>query len=256
MRFIYLSPHLDDAILTAGGLIHDQARPGQAVEVWTFMCGIPSNHELSDFAREIHGKWGTTTAEQTVATRRAEDAQAAGIVGATPVHFDFLDAIYRRGRDGSPLYAEPVRAGRHAEDAELPAKMARSASARLKPDDVVVCPLAVGEHVDHVIVRQAAEMLGRPLLYAVDLPYLFYEGGQHESKTAGMHSELYPVSAEGVAAWLQAIPAYASQLTTLYESWDGLRAAIREYWSREHGIRLWSFDDGGARKGLDSASNS
>lgn len=42
MRWIYISPHLDDAVLSAGGLIYEQTRAGHEVEIWTFMCGFPS----------------------------------------------------------------------------------------------------------------------------------------------------------------------------------------------------------------------
>ncbi|NTU55874.1 MAG: PIG-L family deacetylase, partial [Anaerolineales bacterium] len=49
MRWIYLSPHLDDAVLSAGGLIYEQTRSGTPVEIWTFMCGVPSGTEFSPF---------------------------------------------------------------------------------------------------------------------------------------------------------------------------------------------------------------
>jgi hypothetical protein len=37
MRWIYLSPHLDDAALSAGGLIYEQTQAGIQVEIWTFI---------------------------------------------------------------------------------------------------------------------------------------------------------------------------------------------------------------------------
>jgi LmbE family N-acetylglucosaminyl deacetylase len=33
MRWIYLSPHFDDAVLSCGGLIFDQAQAGTPVEI-------------------------------------------------------------------------------------------------------------------------------------------------------------------------------------------------------------------------------
>ena len=41
MRWIYISPHLDDAVLSAGGLLYDQAQKGIPVEIWTVVCGYP-----------------------------------------------------------------------------------------------------------------------------------------------------------------------------------------------------------------------
>ena len=131
MRTIYLSPHLDDAVLSAGGLIFEQTQAGMAVEIWSFMCGFPPKDELTDFAAVMHQLWGTGGARETVQTRREEDQRAAAIVGARVIHFDFLDCIYRRGKDGKGLYADvfvPV----DVEDAGLPARgpSARSGGGR------------------------------------------------------------------------------------------------------------------------------
>ena len=100
MRWIYISPHLDDAVLSAGGFIYEQTRIGNTVEIWTIVCGFPPPGELTPFAQELHQQWGTESAKETVKLRRAEDEEAARIVGAKNVHFDVPDCIYRRGPDG------------------------------------------------------------------------------------------------------------------------------------------------------------
>jgi len=226
------------------------------VEIWTLMAGMPEDMELSGFAAEMHAKWGTTTAEDTLQVRRAEDFRAAKLLGAKAVHLDFPDAIYRQGPDRQALYGEPVGTTIHPQDMLLPSQMARELATRLVDNDTIICPLALGAHVDHVIVRQAAEALGRPLRYVADVPYSMYHPGELAPATAGMESRLYRISESGFGVWLEAIQSYASQLSTLYESWDLLREAVRQYWLAEGGIRLWSV--GGLREapGLDSASKS
>src|SRR5512140_2145170 len=98
MRWIYLSPHLDDAVFSAGGLIYDQARAGLPVEIWTFMAGYPDPQAgVSPLAQSIQTLWGFASAEETVRMRREEDQRAAALLGARTLHFDFLDCIYRRG---------------------------------------------------------------------------------------------------------------------------------------------------------------
>ncbi len=124
MRVIYLSPHFDDAVLSAGGLIHDEAAQGDPTEIWTLMGGIPTDPELSEFAVRMHAEWGTTTASQTVRLRRREDRQAARALGARAVHFRFLDCLYRRNADGRPLYAEALRAPIDPYDEGLPRRIA------------------------------------------------------------------------------------------------------------------------------------
>ncbi len=241
MRTIYFSPHLDDAVLSAGGLIYEQAKAGLPVEIWTFMCGFPKDDDLTDLARVMHKIWGTEGAEQAVRLRREEDQRAAAIVGAKAVHFDFLDCIYRRGRDGEPLYTTSVFEPLSGAEEDLPAQVAQAMIAWLKPDDVVVCQLGVGDHVDHLIVRTAAEMLKRPLVYDADIPYLLNQPRDLAPKTAGMKESTRAVSEAGLRSWQAAIAAHASQMGVLFERPELMRERTHAYWSERNGIRLWKF---------------
>ena len=171
----------------------------------------------------MHTFWGTTNAKETIQIRREEDKRAASRVGAKAVQFDFLDCIYRRGKNGEGLYEAAVFIPPHAEDADLPAQIAQTMVAWLKPDDVVVSQLAIGGHVDHILVRKAAEMLKRQLVYDVDIPYLLRHPEELGPKTAEMKDSLQPVSEAGVETWLDAIEAYASQLSSLFDSIDSMR---------------------------------
>ena len=108
MRWIIISPHFDDAVLSCGGLIWESARRGRTVEIWTIFAGYPSPGPLSELAARIHAQWGTGDARQTVDLRRAEDRAAAALVGATARHFSNPDCIYRTDGAGSFLYTEDV----------------------------------------------------------------------------------------------------------------------------------------------------
>ena len=243
MRWIYLSPHLDDAVLSAGGLILDQSRAGIPVEIWTFMCGYAPEEAVSPFAQLLHTMWGFSSAEETTRMRREEDKQAAAMVGAKVLHFDFLDCIYRRGADGEWLYSD-VFTPPHPEDADLPPRIAETISSRLEPDDVLVCQLAVGSHVDHVLVRQGAELLGRSLRYDIDVPYIFYKPEELSPKSVGMMEIVHPVTEAGLGSWKEAILAYKSQLPVLGEAFntpEKAQASIQSFWERCEGVRLLHF---------------
>ncbi len=239
MRIIYLSPHLDDAVLSAGGLIRQQTQAGIPVETWTFMAGVPPTGQLGEFAKTMHAIWGYGTPAQAMNIRRAEDRNAAAHVGAKAVHFNFVDCIYRRGRSGEALYADaalPI----HPEDSGLPAQVAEAMVAKLQPDDTLVCQLAIGAHVDHVIVRKAAEMLGRPLLYDADIPYLLNHADELPQSVAGMQESLHPVSDAEFKIWIEAIECYASQVESVFGSWDLMRERMQAYWSEVRGVRFWN----------------
>jgi len=238
MRYIYFSPHLDDAVLSAGGLIYDQVQAGHSVEIWTFMCGFPEGTELTDFAKHLHAMWGTTSAEETIRVRRTEDEKAAAMVGAKAVHFDFLDCIYRRGRNGEFLYNDVIIPPNLAE-ADLPPQIAQTMVAWLKPDDFVIAQLAIGGHVDHLIVRSAAELIKRSIVWIADIPYLMNYPDDLASKTAGMKDAVLPVSEAGLKVWQDAIEIYTSQFSTLFDSTEIMHQKINEYRSERKGICFW-----------------
>lgn len=238
MRYIYFSPHLDDAILSAGGLIYDQTQAGHSVEIWTFMCGLPDGTELTDFAKHLHELWGTNSAEETIRVRRAEDQKAAAMIGAKAVHFDFLDCIYRRGKDSQFLYPDTI-IGSNPAEADLPAQVAQTMIAWLKPDDFIITQLAVGGHVDHLVVRNAAELLHRSIEWIADIPYLLNDPDDLAPKTAGMKDSTQPVSEAELTVWQVAIEIYASQFSTLFDSPETMRQKISGYWAERKGIRFW-----------------
>jgi LmbE family N-acetylglucosaminyl deacetylase len=241
MRWIYLSPHLDDAVLSAGGLIYEQTQLGIPVEIWTFMCGYAPPGEISPFAQLQHMQWGFSSAEETTRNRREEDKNAAALVGASVVHFDFLDCIYRRGANGEWLY-DDIFLPPHPEDAGLPAQIAETISTRLQPDDILVCQLSVGSHVDHVLVRQAAELLGHPLRYDIDVPYIFYKPEELGPKSAGMQESVYSITEAGLNRWKEAALAYQSQIVVLGDAFntpEKVRESIQVYWAEQKGIRLF-----------------
>lgn len=241
MRWIYLSPHLDDAVFSAGGLIYEQTQSGVPVEIWTIMCGDPQLTECSPFAQALHQNWGFSSAEETVRKRRGEDAAAASMVGAKAVHFDFLDCIYRRDANGNWLYSE-ISVPPHEADADYPSQIADAVSSRLLPDDALVCQLALGSHVDHVLVRRAAELLNRPLRYIIDVPYWCYKPHELEAKAAGMNESTFRIAEPSLTRWIEAALCYPSQFPALGDRFDTPEKAaesIRTYWSERQGIRLF-----------------
>lgn len=239
MRWIYISPHFDDTVLSCGGLIFEQTRQGIPAEIWTIFAGNPPPGPLSTFAQVTHAMWGTNGGEETVALRKHEDQTAANLVGAKFTHFDFPDCIYRRSPAGEYLYPESVFISPHPLDRKLPNRIARALKPGLLPEDVVVCPLTLGGHVDHVLARRAAEQLDRPLHYYADIPYLLNDPETLAPAIPAMQDELFDISEEGLHAWLAGVAAYKSQISSLYYGQGTLKDAIRAYWESRHGVRLW-----------------
>ena len=240
MRWIYISPHYDDGVLSCGGLIYEQTRHNVPVEIWTVCAGFPpKDRPLTALAQRIHKQWRTKSGRGTIILRRREDRAAAEAVGATVRHFPVPDCIYRRSPKGTPLYPEGVFDPPHAGDARLPDSMAVMLQSGLRKADVVVSPLSIGHHVDHVLTRLGVERTGRTLLYYADTPYVLNHPRELGPCSRGMSSTLFPISKPGLKAWLDGISAYKSQIEMLFDTDVKMREDIREYWNRDKGIRLW-----------------
>jgi len=242
MRWIYLSPHLDDAILSCGGLIFEQTTMKIQVEIWTICAGDPPYGELSSFAVSQHTKWGTVLDPYEV--RRREDIEACQMVGARYRHFPFMDCIYRQSTDGQWLYPseESIFGELTLDDAVNIYTLRTFLLSILKSDDHLVVPLTVGNHVDHQLVRIAAEELDRPLLYYADAPYAITDPEKKSDITRNFMPLVYQFSKQSLASWKKACQAYNSQIKVLFESKEKMFSMLDHYYHADEGLRLWGSD--------------
>ncbi len=245
-RHVYLSPHYDDAALSCGGLIHQQTQAGQLALVVT-VCAAPpdSNAPLSPFAEEHHQVWGSP--RDVAAFRQGEDQTAMEILGADYLRLHFTDAIYR----GRPQAGEWYYTGREdlfgqIHPAEIPL-IADITAAIIEtvphqPDTILYAPLTVGHHVDHQLVHAAARRLrqqGYQVVFYEDYPYAdptFSDRYPHTLEATlatpqadALRPQLRTLSEENLAAKIESIGAYSSQLPMLFGSETEMPPYVRNY---------------------------
>jgi LmbE family N-acetylglucosaminyl deacetylase len=153
---VVLSPHLDDAVLSLGGLISREIAAGKRVEVVScFTSGPPLDTIPPE--RRVFGDYSM---------RRAEDERALAKLGATHRWLDLHERIWRepalpRSRGVFPTYV--FHTPERMEDfSELKALRAAIVEILERGTRTLYAPLAIGHHVDHVEVALAAlrEILG------------------------------------------------------------------------------------------------
>jgi LmbE family N-acetylglucosaminyl deacetylase len=230
---IYLSPHLDDAVLSCGGRIWQQARAGERVLVVTAFAASPApDAALSPFANAFHTLWGNEP--DAPARRRDEDLAALTYLGAEADHWPYTDCIYRHTPDGLfPYDSEEALFGEvHTSDNDLITELARRLCAlSSKKACSLYTPLGIGNHVDHQIVRLAAEASGQPLIYYEDFPYT----ADPDMRQAVLNEERWraqvvALSEEALQARIAAISCYDSQLAALnWADADTMAIAVRAY---------------------------
>jgi len=239
---LYLSPHLDDVILSCGGTIWQQVRAGERVLVLTVFAGSPSpDAPLSPFAQELHARWETLT--DASALRREEDLAALAVLGAETMHWPYTDCVYRRTPAGCFPYTsgETLFGPVHPAEKGLIAELATRLAALLQRQGgaAIYVPLGIGHHVDHQIVRQAAEASGHALAYYEDFPYAQDRQAMQQVSMPGqarVHLEL--LSEQALEAKLAAIACYRSQVSTFWDDAAHIASSVRAFAEQTGGGRL------------------
>jgi LmbE family N-acetylglucosaminyl deacetylase len=248
---VCLSPHLDDAALSCGGLLAGLAAAGAPVLVVN-VCGgsPPRGGPFSPFAALQHERWGLP-ADQAVALRRAEDAAALAALGVDGLDLGLLDAIYRMPAayvDDQTLF------GAVAPDDTLAAAVApalAALAARLS-GATFYAPLGVGNHVDHQAVHAVAAKLagrGADVRFYEDFPYVAQAGAlARRLDQLGGPGAWAPAAAAidgALELKIAAVGAYASQLGTLFGGAEPMARAVAGYARRvappgaQYGERVW-----------------
>jgi len=196
---VFVSPHLDDAVLGCGQLIG--ARPGAVVA--TLFAGSPPP---SQPPTEWDARSGFAPGDDVLGARRAEDARALAALGARPRWLPYRDAQYGGGA-APPLLAAAIEAVL----AEFPAAD-------------VFAPLGLF-HSDHVRAREAALLAARR---SPEHTWTFYADGLYATLPRAVEEATAAIASRGVALapWSppaaaplerkrRAIACYRSQLCAL-----------------------------------------
>ncbi len=243
MKWIFLSPHLDDVIYSCGGFIWDLTESSASVEIWTLFAGDPPASGLSNFADQMHQSWGLT--ENPVQARREEDQKACNLLNAIPRYFNYLDCIYRRSPEGVYLYEsdQALFAGMDPSEVGLVDEISARLAEEIPQEVRLVGPLGIGNHVDHEITRKAVNRMQRSSLFYADYPYAREEEGiqilEFLSGSIDWRSNSFSVSEMGLEKWYQASKAYSSQLSIFWSNEGALRKEIRDFSDFLGGMTLW-----------------
>jgi LmbE family N-acetylglucosaminyl deacetylase len=238
-QHVYLSPHLDDAVYSCGGLIARQTAAGESVTVLTICAGDPPPGGLTPFARELHARWDTEASPS--AARRKEDTAACASLSAEVIQLEIPDAMYRKSAGGMALYPDETTIfGRlHKSDGKLVVHLQEILDLRIAAEAVVYCPLGYGGHVDHRLARRAAKGLHRTLLYYADLPYAM-RGASIPDELGLPEGEkrVFKLDSQEMEAWVRACARYRSQLSTFWADEKALDAELNGFHGRQGGLAV------------------
>lgn len=165
----FISPHLDDAIYSAGSLISFLTQKTDVNIVTLFTKA--THRAYSEAAKRWLIVSGHGNAEEHYRLRRIEDEKACVEVGAKSIHLGFDGTIWRRKNIASPMlgYNPPI-----AQEDEKLIIQAQKTLQRLASSNepfVIFSPTAVGGHIDHMLTREIVERTFNNVILWLDFPY-------------------------------------------------------------------------------------
>lgn len=210
-----ISPHLDDAMFSAGAYLARRASEGcQVVIVTCFTTSVP---DPQGFALACQLDKGLAADVDYMALRRDEDRAACALVGCQPVHLPFAEAPHRGYEDAAALFGQRLP----SDTVAGPLSDAIAALVRSLGPDVILGPAAIGGHVDHVIVRSIIEKVEfSDKIFWADLPYAARAQFDRGGFTAERCDPMLP-------AKLAACRCYASQLAFQFKTTDAMESALQ-----------------------------
>lgn len=244
---VYLSPHLDDAVLSCGGALARHVVNGARALVVTLCTAVPpSDGPFSDLAREFHGQWGLSPAE-VVTTRLREDEVAMARIGVDYMYVGMMDALYRHP---NAYNSRATIFGPPAADDPLykPLTQFMTTLREHMPEATFYVPLGAGKHVDHQITYQAAlDALGESMAFYEDIPYVLQQDVLQQRLNeldAPFVASILDIDS-GLLRKIRAAAAYESQLEALFGGAAAMEQQLHDYAedlrpeAGTYGERLW-----------------
>jgi len=203
-EIIVISPHLDDAVLDCSDHILAWKEHGLPVRVVTVFTKLltPSpeggSHESPADLERI---------------RMREDRKAMGLLGVSSECLGFADWAFRH-KGKSPDRIDQAKQNALSDPILGTLK---TVIMSFRNRGLFVVPLGIGRHVDHVLVREAAEVAIEPteLCYYVDYPYalsIINWTGRHVLKVIGAKKSIRIMSKKKK----QLLETYRSQIPQIF----------------------------------------
>lgn len=195
--YVFISPHFDDAIGSAGGVINRLVESGEECCVMTIMTVIPWYHPKYAYY---------------VLHRQSENKNAAKALKCSVKNAPFLDVVYRKGMRKQMKQAKKKLFTVEVTEYDLIEKIRDYILMNTKSDDILIAPAGLGNHIDHRIVNIAVQDLDRRVYFYEEF---YYDIEQTESPLTADYAYVYLTKNE-ISEKLDAMLMYKKTLRKLF----------------------------------------
>lgn len=227
---LILSPHLDDAAFSLGPLLAQHSKNCHFIVATAFTKSV---NLPSGFALACQLDKGLSVNEDYMAIRKKEDAVWAEAIGAEVIYGELPEAPHRGYNSASELF------GSLHPEIDVRKQLFEWITHLVyfyKPL-ALLSPLSIGNHVDHILIRETAERFNNaevPVYFYKDLPYAgeskntlaqYYLQGNEE-----MHEHFFGLHHESIEAAHIATNAYKTQIPFQFGDADQMRIKLENAW--------------------------
>lgn len=172
-ELVIFSPHLDDSVLSCGALLAWTVSQGKKVTVINiFTEGSPL---ISPLTEKLLKQAGFPDAKTYFEKRYEEDQKALDKLGISRrVNVGLIDAAWRISQKDSTAHYPTTTLN---QDLNMEKETYENLKAQLAifnsqfQNSIIIAPLGVGAHTDHILMRNAVSELFKNVIYYVDFPY-------------------------------------------------------------------------------------
>jgi LmbE family N-acetylglucosaminyl deacetylase len=225
---IFISPHLDDVVLSCGEYLKKLSKTNENITVLTVFAGSQDPSLFSDIAKKYHKKCGLD--DDAVYSRREEDKNAMRYFNCKYIHLDILEILYRmdkfnkhKCKSEKDIFNRDIKG-----ESDTIKKIIEEFENNITINeyDNVYLPLSLGNHIDHVLTTYVMtkyleeNFKNLNIFYYEDVPYT-YNLLKSEWKVEYLHESkayIMDISLDEWEAKLEGIEFYKSQVRALWES--------------------------------------
>jgi len=256
----FFSPHLDDAVLSCGGLIAKLSKKHSTLVINVF-SSIGQGF-VSEFGKTYINSCGYKSAVALFKARKKEEKRVAKILGYAVLLLDFPDAVFRYQKNfflkkffynkEKELFGKIDKRDYFVCN-EIKERLSRIFESNCKKQTKVYFPLNIGNHVDHQIVRKIGLFFiernlinQKNIFFYEDFPYVLTikNKSKLEFKLKKNNLKLNKVflTKKFLDLKYKAILSYTSQINALFGSKENLKKSLYEkeyenYWSLKKTLR-------------------
>jgi len=168
-QYIFISPHLDDAILSAGALINHLSSIGKVKIITVFTKSSKKKTKATEeFIRLCH----YSNSDKLFFNRRKEDKKVCKYLKVDYLHLGFTDALWREGyRSIREVFLNKINNTKKEQNLEKLIIRKLKKTIKNKKNTVIFAPLSIGNHIDHRIINKICRDNFTNVIYWEDYPY-------------------------------------------------------------------------------------